>query len=84
MFASMPHESIPVAVEFKRDATPLPSFVHPDSAYYIFGAEDETLDAEILSRCHHVVMVPSRRCLNLSATVNVVLYDRLSKSGGAP
>ncbi len=30
---------------------------------------------------HHVVYVPTRHCMNLAATVNVVLYDRLSKGG---
>ncbi|TOK02114.1 hypothetical protein CGI27_01360, partial [Vibrio parahaemolyticus] len=31
---------------------------------------------------HHVVYVPTHGCMNLAATVNVVLYDRLAKSLG--
>lgn len=32
-----------------------------------------------LTRCHRFVVIPSRSCLNLAASVNVVLYDRMVK-----
>ena len=69
-----------VAVDLVDDAVPLPTFIHPERAIYVFGAEDRTLDENILSRAHHRVMIPTRNCMNLAATVNVVLYDRLAKS----
>ena len=34
---------------------------------------------EVLAWCRDVVYVPTRYCMNLAATVNVVLYDRASK-----
>ena len=69
-----------VCVEFAEDAIPLPKYQHPDNALYIFGPEDGTLSQEIIDRADAVVYVPTKGCMNLAATVNVVLYDRLSKS----
>ncbi len=69
-----------VCVEFVEDAIALPDFVHPEQAFYIFGPEDGTLRQELIDRADAVVYVPSIGSLNLAATVNVVLYDRLAKS----
>jgi tRNA C32,U32 (ribose-2'-O)-methylase TrmJ len=79
IFDLCPFDCLPVAVEFIDGLIPLPKFIHPKSAFYIFGPEDQTLARDILERCKHVVMVPTAYCMNLAATVNVVLYDRLSK-----
>lgn len=78
----IPYGAIPVAVDLVEDAEALPEFVHPHSAFYIFGPEDGTLDHAILAWCPRRVMVPTRFCMNLAATVNVVLYDRLAKQLG--
>lgn len=75
----IPFGAVPVAVDLVDEAEPLPTFCHPESAFYIFGPEDGTLGREILSWCPRRVMVPTRLCMNLAATVNVVLYDRLAK-----
>lgn len=40
------------------------------------------LARRVLDRCTHRVMVPTAFCMNLAATVNVVLYDRLAKGAG--
>lgn len=69
-----------VCVEFAINAVPLPEYQHPKNAYYIFGPEDGTLSQEIIDRAEAVVYVPTVGCMNLSATVNVLLYDRLIKS----
>ncbi len=79
IIAMMPVGSIPVAVDLVPDAVSLVDFVHPEAAFYIFGPEDGTLGKSITDRCAHKVMVPTRQCMNLAATVNVILYDRLSK-----
>lgn len=79
IFDLMPFDCVPVAVDIIEDAIPLPEYQHPPRAYYIFGAEDQTLGRRILDRCRDVVYVPTDRCMNLAATVNVVLYDRLAK-----
>ena len=72
-----------VCVELVEGAIPLPAFRHPARALYVFGPEDGTLRQELIDRADAVVYLPTRGCLNLAATVNVVLYDRLAKTGPA-
>ena len=79
IFAFCPFDTIPVAVDLIDDARSLPNFTHPERAFYVFGPEDGTLGRQHLDRCAHVVSVPTRRCMNLAATVNVILYDRMAK-----
>lgn len=69
-----------VCVELVEGATPLPEFQHPDNVIYIFGPEDGTISQDVIDRADEVVYVPTIGCMNLAATVNVVLYDRLAKS----
>lgn len=79
VFDLMPFDCVPVAVDLVEGAIPLPEYQHPERAYYIFGAEDGTLGKRVLSRCRDVIYVPTNGCMNLAATVNVVLYDRMAK-----
>jgi tRNA(Leu) C34 or U34 (ribose-2'-O)-methylase TrmL len=69
-----------ICVELVEDATPLHHFNHPDNAYYIFGPEDGSIDQKTIDQADDVVYIPTKGCMNLAATVNVVLYDRLIKS----
>lgn len=68
-----------VAVEITDDAQDLTVFKHPERAMYIFGPEDGSIPPKILAKCPHKVKVPTQGCMNLAATANVVLYDRLAK-----
>jgi len=70
---------VPVAVELVEGAKPLTEYKHPARAFYIFGPEDGTLKKKITDFCDDVVYIPTEGCMNLAATVNVVLYDRLAK-----
>lgn len=70
-----------ICVELAEGATPLPHFQHPKKAMYIFGPEDGSISQEVADKAHHVVYIPTIGCMNLAATVNVLLYDRLAKSG---
>lgn len=79
----IPYDCVPVAVELIEGATPLPEYCHPERAFYIFGAEDATLGNRIISWCRDIIVIPTQGCMNLAATVNVVLYDRMAKQGGA-
>jgi len=76
----VPHSCQAIAIEVTGDVQ-LHHFVHPHRALYIFGPEDGSLGDDVLTSCQHVVRVPTIGCLNLAATVNVVLYDRLAKRG---
>lgn len=79
LFSVIPHDCVPVAVDLLEGARSLVGYTHPERAFYIFGPEDGTLGSAIVSRCRDVVYVPTSFCMNLAATVNVVLYDRLAK-----
>ncbi|MDF1583597.1 MAG: TrmH family RNA methyltransferase [Methyloprofundus sp.] len=69
-----------VCIEFAENAISLPEYQHPKQALYIFGSEDGTISQDIINKADAVVYVPTVGCMNLAATVNVVLYDRLAKS----
>jgi tRNA(Leu) C34 or U34 (ribose-2'-O)-methylase TrmL len=75
----IPFGAVPVAIEILPFARPLTGYVHPERAFYIFGPEDGSISLDIVSRCRDVVYVPTNYCMNLAATVNVVLYDRMLK-----
>ena len=81
VFDALPYDCVPIAVELHSRAVSLTTFKHPQRAVYIFGAEDQTLGKVVLDRCRDVVMIPTSACMNLAATANVVLYDRLLKQG---
>ena len=78
----IPFDCVPVAIDLVLGARSLADYTHPERAFYIFGAEDATLSERVLSWCRDVVYVPTHSCMNLAATVNVVLYDRTVKMGG--
>lgn len=80
LLEQIPEDVKVVCVELVEGATPLPEYQHPLKAFYIFGPEDGTISQEIIDRADHVVYVPTNGCMNLAATVNVVLYDRMAKS----
>ncbi len=68
-----------VCIELCENATSLNDFVHPDRANYLFGPEDHSLSQSHIDAADHVVFIPTQGCLNLAASVNVVLYDRMVK-----
>lgn len=69
-----------VGVELVVGAIPLTEYQHPEFAYYIFGPEDASLDQATIDACDEVIYIPAAHCLNLAASVNVVLYDRALKA----
>lgn len=79
LWAAAPYGAIPVVVELCERARSIVGFTHPEAAYYIFGPEDGSVNKEVIARAPLVIQIPTRFCMNLAATVNVVLYDRLMK-----
>lgn len=73
----IPYDCVPVAVDLVEGAKDLRTYVHPKRACYIFGPEDGTLGRRVLGRSRDKIMIPTKGCMNLAATVNVVLYSRL-------
>jgi tRNA G18 (ribose-2'-O)-methylase SpoU len=66
-----------VGIELVDDAIDLPSFKHPRQAAYILGPERGSLSPELLSRCHHVIRIPTKFCVNVQIAGAIVMYDRL-------
>lgn len=75
------YDLVPVAVEVRDNAEQLHDFVHPERALYVFGPEDGSVPAGVLTVCYRFVRIPTvhRTPLNLAAALNVVLYDRYAK-----
>jgi tRNA G18 (ribose-2'-O)-methylase SpoU len=78
---SLPRGCVLVGVERVEDAVDLPSFRHPLNAAYVLGPERAGLSEALLSRCDHVVKIPTRFSLNLAVAGALVLYDRLLQHG---
>jgi len=78
---SLPQGCVLVGIELLDDAPELPSFRHPLSAAYVLGPERSGLSPALLSRCRHVVRIPTRFALNLAVAGALVLYDRLLQHG---
>ena len=79
LMSIIPYDCVPVAVDLIEGATPLHEYKHPERAFYIFGAEDATIGRRITDQCRDIIYIPTGGCMNLAATVNVVLYDRQAK-----
>jgi len=80
LLENIPSTTKIICVDLVEGAIPLPYFVHPELAVYIFGPEDGTISQEVIDCADDVVYVPTTGCMNLAASVNVLLYDRLAKS----
>lgn len=78
---SLPRGCRLVGCELVDDAIALPSFRHPLNAAYVFGPERSSLSSAMLARCHHVVRIPTRFCINLAVAGAIVMYDRMLSLG---
>jgi len=79
LLEAKPRGATLVCVDLIIGAIPLPKYKHPENAYYIFGPEDDTIAQRIIDVADEVIYIPTYKCMNLAATVNVVLYDRMAK-----
>jgi len=70
-----------VGIELIDEASELPSFRHPNQAAYVLGPERGALSEEMLSRCDHVVRIPTAFCINVAMAGAIVMYDRVSTIG---
>ena len=70
-----------VGVEITEDAVELPSFRHPRCAAYVLGPERGILSPAMLSRCDHVVRIPTRFSINVGLAGALVMYDRVLSLG---
>ena len=58
---------------------------YPENAYFVFGKESVGLPEELISqnleRCVRIPMLPGVRCLNLSNSVAVAVYEFFRQGG---
>jgi len=80
--AHLPEGASLVCVEIAGGAVDLPRFAHPERAVYVLGPEDGSVGDELRSAARHVVVIPTRVCLNVAQAAAIVLYDRTAKRAG--
>ncbi len=71
-------------MELIEGATDLPSFRHPLHAAYVLGPEFGVLSDALLSRCDHVIKIPTAFCINVAMAGAIVMYDRVRSLGSFP
>lgn len=78
---TLPKDCDLVGIELLDDAVDLPSFRHPMRAAYVLGPEKGSLSPELVKRCHAVVKIPAKFCVNVGVAGALVLYDRMISLG---
>ena len=81
LWDAIPYDCVPVGVELDSHARSLSSYVHPERAIYILGAEDHGLPRFVLDRVRDIVQLPGAYCLNVAVAGSIVMYDRTTKRG---
>jgi tRNA G18 (ribose-2'-O)-methylase SpoU len=77
LWEHLPHDAILTGVELDRNASPLKSYIHPERAVYLLGAEDDGLPDDVMRRCMNLVRLPGQRSLNVAVAGSIVMFDRL-------
>jgi tRNA G18 (ribose-2'-O)-methylase SpoU len=77
----LPHGCRLVGMEFRDDASDLPSFTHPGQAAYVLGAELSSLSPALVERCDFLVKIPTKFCVNVAIAGALVMYDRMISLG---
>jgi tRNA G18 (ribose-2'-O)-methylase SpoU len=83
-YRAIPFDCQLVGIELDDRAKPLSTFRHPQRAIYLLGAEDHGLSKEARQRCHHMVVLPGRYCLNVAVAGSLVLHHRHEQLVSAP
>jgi tRNA G18 (ribose-2'-O)-methylase SpoU len=78
---ALPLDCVLIGVEM--GGKELKSFVHPERAIYLLGAEDDGIPPELLSQCKYIVSLPSVRAASYNVAVagSILMFDRQSKRG---
>lgn len=77
----LPKNCQTVGIELLDAAVDLPSFTHPRCAAYVLGPERGALSPAMRDKCHHIIRIPTRFCINVQIAGAVVMYDRLQTLG---
>jgi len=77
---SCPKDCQIIAIEQTQSSLSLKTFVHPERAIYLMGAEDHGIPETLLVRCFQIVHIDTPMCINVSVAGSIVMYDRSIKS----
>lgn len=69
-----------IGIENNVKSTEISSFIHPERAVYLLGAEDTGIPPNVLTECAHIVEIPTKHCLNVSVAGSILMFDRKNKS----
>lgn len=80
-YKSMPYNCELIGVEFIESSKSLPTFVHPERAMYLLGAEDHGLSKIALAKCHKIIQIPSAKpySLNVAVAGSIIMYGRFTR-----
>lgn len=79
--SGIPRDCMLIGVELDKRSRPLRDFTHPERSIYLLGSEGKPgLPEYIREKCHALIQLPGRTCLNVSVAGSIVLYDRLAKN----
>lgn len=76
LIAHLPYDCPLIGIELDDRALALGRFHHPQRACYLLGAEDHGLSKAALARCHRIVQLSGRHCLNVAVAGSIVLHHR--------
>lgn len=79
LYDNLPYDCQLVGIEILPGTIPLRNFVHPKRVCYLLGAEDHGLTKEAIEKCHHLIQLPGKFCLNVAVAGSIVMYDRWQK-----
>ena len=80
-YNTIPYDCKLVGIEILENAKKLSTYNHPERCIYLLGAEDHGLSNKAIEKCHNIVVLPGKFCLNVSVAGSIVMYDRLIKNG---
>lgn len=78
-FSTIPYSCPVIGLEFTEKATKINTFIHPERCIYLLGAEDHGLTNEAINKCHQLLILPGKNCLNVATAGSIVMYDRITK-----
>jgi tRNA G18 (ribose-2'-O)-methylase SpoU len=77
---SRPYDCKLIGIEQSDRSHDLKTFVHPERAIYLLGAEDDGLPDSLQNICQEIIHINSPMCLNVAVAGSIIMYDRLNKS----
>jgi len=80
-YENIPHDCRLIAIEQSESSKSISSFLHPERAIYLLGAEDHGLPGSIQDDCHAIIHIDTPMCLNVATAGSIIMYDRSIKRG---